>query len=43
MNIKKQLDYIGIKLKTFAELLGVSRQTLDTYIKLYESGKKIPN
>ena len=43
MDIKKQLNHIGIKLKTFAEILEVSRQTLDTYIKLYESNKKIPN
>ena len=43
MNIKEQLNHIGIKLKTFAEILQVSRQTLDTYIKLYESNKKIPN
>lgn len=43
MDIKKQLNHIGIKLKTFAEMLEVSRQTLDTYIKLYESDKKIPN
>lgn len=43
MDIKKQLNRIGIKLKTFAEMLEVSRQTLDTYIKLYESNKKIPN
>ena len=43
MDIKKQLNHIGIKLKTFAETLEVSRQTLDTYIKLYESNKKIPN
>ena len=43
MDIKKQLNHIGIKQKTFAEMLEVSRQTLDTYIKLYESNKKIPN
>ena len=43
MDIKKQLNRIGIKLKTFAEMLEVSRQTLDTYIKLYDSNKKIPN
>lgn len=43
MDIKKQLNHIGIKLMTFAEILEVSRQTLDTYIKLYESNKKIPN
>lgn len=43
MNIKEQLNHIGIKLKTFAEILQVSRQTLDIYIKLYESNKKIPN
>lgn len=27
MDIKKQLNHIGIKQKTFAEILGVSRQT----------------
>lgn len=43
MDIKKQLNHIGIKQKTFAEMLEVSRQTLDTYIKLYEGNKKIPN
>lgn len=43
MDIKEQLNHIGIKLKTFAEIFGISRQTLDTYIKLYESNKKIPN
>lgn len=43
MNIKEQLNHIGIKLKTFAELLGVSRQTLDTYIKQYESEETISN
>ena len=43
MNIKEQLNHIGIKLKTFAEIFGISRQTLDTYIKLYEANKKIPN
>ena len=43
MDIKKQLYHIGIKQKTFAEMLEVSRQTLDTYIKLYEGNKKIPN
>lgn len=43
MDIKEQLNHIGIKIKTFAEILGISRQTLDTYIKLYEANKKIPN
>lgn len=43
MDIKKQLNHIGIKQKTFAEMLEVSRQTLDTYIKLFEGNKKIPN
>ena len=43
MNVKEQLNHIGIKLKTFAEIFGISRQTLDTYIKLYEANKKIPN
>lgn len=43
MDIKEQLNHIGIKIKTFAEIFGISRQTLDTYIKLYEANKKIPN
>lgn len=43
MDIKEQLNHIGIKIKTFAEIFGISRQTLDTYIKLYEANKKVPN
>ena len=43
MDIKKQLNYIGIKLKTLAKMLEVSRQTLDTYINLFDNNQKIPN
>lgn len=43
MNIKEQLNNIGIKIGKFADILGISRQTLDTYINLFENGQKLPN
>lgn len=43
MNVKKQLNYIGIKIGKFAKILGISRQTLDNYIDLFESNHKLPN
>ncbi|WXR60301.1 helix-turn-helix transcriptional regulator [Peptostreptococcaceae bacterium AGR-M142] len=40
--IKSKLKDMGIVLGEFAETLGISRSTLDKYIKLYEQGKVIP-
>ena len=41
-NIKTYLKSIGITQKEFAEKIGLSRPTLDTYIEIYESGGQIP-
>lgn len=40
--IKEELKKIGITLSEFANSLGISRPTLDSYIHLYEANKKIP-
>ena len=38
-NIKKYLKNVGITQKEFAERIGLSRPTLDTYIEMFESGQ----
>ena len=40
--IKQYLRGIGLTQKEFADLLGLSRPTLDNYIDLYEAGEKLP-
>ena len=42
VNIKKYLKNVGITQKEFAERIGLSRPTLDTYIEMFESGQVIP-
>lgn len=41
-NIKQYLKDVGMTQKEFAERIGLSRPTLDTYIEMYESGQTIP-
>lgn len=41
--IKETLKKYGITLTQFANTLNISRPTLDTYIRLYESGQALPN
>ena len=41
-NIKQYLKDVGITQKEFAERIGLSRPTLDTYIEMYEHGQAIP-
>ena len=41
-NIKQYLKDIGITQKEFAERLGLSRPTLDTYIDMFEGNQTIP-
>lgn len=41
-NIKQYLKDMGITQKEFAERIGLSRPTLDTYIEIFESGQTIP-
>ena len=41
--IKEILKKNNITLLNFAKQLGISRQTLDTYIRIYESGEELPN
>lgn len=41
-NIKQYLKEVGITQKEFAERIGLSRPTLDTYIEMYENGQTIP-
>lgn len=41
-NIKQYLKDVGITQKEFAERIGLSRPTLDTYIEMFESGQTIP-
>lgn len=41
-NIKQYLKDVGITQKEFAERIGLSRPTLDTYIEIFESGQTIP-
>ena len=41
-NIKQYLKDVGITQKEFAERIGLSRPTLDTYIDMYEHGQTIP-
>lgn len=41
-NIKRYLKDVGITQKEFAERIGLSRPTLDTYIEMFESGQTIP-
>lgn len=43
MNIRKLLQKNGLTLFSFAELLNISRPTLNSYIKIFESGSSIPN
>lgn len=40
--IKQYLKKVGLTQKEFAERIGLSRPTLDTYIEMYEQGKTIP-
>lgn len=40
--IKQYLKEVGLTQKEFAERIGLSRPTLDTYIEMYEQGKTIP-
>lgn len=41
--VKETLKKYGITLAQFANTLNISRPTLDTYIRLYESGQALPN
>lgn len=41
-NIKQYLKDVGMTQKEFAERIGLSRPTLDTYIEMFESGQTIP-
>lgn len=41
--IKEKLKKYNITLTQFSNILNVSRPTLDTYIRLYESGQDLPN
>lgn len=41
--IKETLKKYGVTLTQFANTLNISRPTLDTYIRLYESGQALPN
>lgn len=41
-NIKQYLKDVGITQKEFAERIGLSRPTLDTYIEMFENGQTIP-
>lgn len=43
MKIKKLLQKNGLTLLNFAELLNISRPTLNSYIKMFESGLRVPN
>ena len=43
MNIRKLLQKNGLTQYSFAELLNISRPTLNSYIKIFESGSSIPN
>lgn len=43
MNIKKTLQKHNITLTSFSELLDISRPTLNSYIKVFESNSKIAN
>ena len=40
--IKTVRTKLGLTQKEFADLLGLSRPTLDNYIDLYEAGEKLP-
>ena len=40
--IKQYLKDVGITQKEFAERIGLSRPTLDTYIEMFEQGQTIP-
>lgn len=42
MNVKEQLKELNITQSDFAEELGISRPTLDSYMSLYDSGEIIP-
>lgn len=42
LNVKQYLKNVGITQKEFAERIGLSRPTLDTYIEMFESGQTIP-
>lgn len=41
--IKEKLKKYNITLTQFSNILNISRPTLDTYIRLYESGQDLPN
>ena len=41
-NIKKYLKEVGVTQKEFAERIGLSRPTLDTYIEMFECGQTLP-
>ena len=43
MNVRKILQKNGLTLFSFAELLNISRPTLNSYIRVFESGSCIPN
>ena len=43
MNIRKKLQQNNLTLSNFAELLNISRPTLNSYIKIFESDSYIPN
>lgn len=43
MNVRSMLQKNGITLFNFAEMMNISRPTLNSYIKIFESGSHIPN
>lgn len=43
MDVRKKLQKNGLTLFSFAEMLNISRPTLNSYIKIFELGSHIPN
>lgn len=43
MDVKKTLQKNGLTLFSFAEMLNISRPTLNSYIRIFEAGSNIPN
>jgi len=43
MDVRKTLQKNGLTLFSFAEILNISRPTLNSYIRIFESGSDIPN
>ena len=43
MDIKNILQKNGLTLFGFAEMLNISRPTLNSYIRIFEAGSNIPN